>query len=43
MLPSTPSAGWITMDSSALRLNTNINQARASARSVLVNVFPWGP
>ena len=40
MLQSTPSAGWITMDSSARRLKTNIYQARASARSVLVKVFP---
>ena len=33
-------AGWMTMDSSARRLRTNMDQARANARSALAKVFP---
>ena len=43
MLASTPSAGWMTIDSSARRLRTNMDQARASARSDLAKVLPCGP
>jgi hypothetical protein len=41
MFSSTPSAGCMTIDSSARRLSTSINQARASARSALAKVLPW--
>ena len=41
MFSSTPSAGCMTIDSSARRLSTSIIQARARARSALAKVLPW--